>query len=48
MNIDSGILTQVSAAVGQNKRLGENRQVCVITHLPQVASIGKNHYKVVK
>ena len=47
--VDSGIGGAVSAAVGQRlKRLGENRQVCVITHSPQVASIGKNHYKVVK
>ncbi len=47
--VDSGIGGAVSAAVGQRlKRLGENRQVCVITHSPQVASVGDNHYIVVK
>ena len=47
--VDSGIGGAVSSAVGQRlKRLGNNRQVCVITHSPQVASIGNNHYKVVK
>lgn len=47
--VDSGIGGAVSAAVGQRlKRLGENRQVCVITHSPQVASVGENHYKVTK
>jgi len=47
--VDSGIGGAVSAAVGQRlKRLGENRQVCVITHSPQVASVGQNHYKVIK
>ena len=38
--VDSGIGGAVSSAVGQRlKRLGNNRQVCVITHSPQVASI---------
>ena len=47
--VDSGIGGAVSASVGQRlKRLGENRQVCVITHSPQVASVGQNHYKVTK
>ena len=47
--VDSGIGGAVAAAVGQRlKRLGENRQVCVITHSPQVASVGQNHYKVTK
>ena len=47
--VDSGIGGAVSAAVGQRlRRLGENRQVCVITHSPQVASFGQNHYKVSK
>ena len=47
--VDSGIGGAVSAVVGQRlKRLGENRQVCVITHSPQVASVGQNHYKVTK
>ena len=47
--VDSGIGGAVSAAVGQRlRRLGVNRQVCVITHSPQVASVGQNHYKVSK
>ncbi len=47
--VDSGIGGAVSTAVGARlKRLGNNRQVCVITHSPQVASLGNSHYKVLK
>lgn len=47
--VDSGIGGAVSTAVGERlKRLGENRQVCVITHSPQVASLANNHFKVIK
>ncbi len=47
--VDSGIGGAVSTAVGERlKRLGKNRQVCVITHSPQVASLANNHLKVIK
>ena len=38
----------ISRSRTKAKRLGENRQVCVITHSPRVASVGQNHYKVTK
>ncbi len=42
--VDSGIGGAVAEIVGQKLRaLGVNRQVMCVTHLPQVASQGKNH-----
>ena len=48
--IDTGVsgsvaekMAQIMYEMGQN-----NRQVISITHLPQIASIGSNHYKVLK
>ncbi len=47
--VDSGIGGAVSSAVGERlKRLGEKRQVLVVTHSPQVASQGQNHFLVRK
>ncbi len=47
--VDSGIGGAVSTAVGERlRRLGVNRQVFVVTHSPQVASLGKNHLLVNK
>ncbi len=47
--VDSGIGGAVSTAVGERlKRLGKNRQVFVVTHSPQVASQGTNHFLVKK
>lgn len=47
--VDVGIGGGVAEIVGQLlKRLGETRQVLVITHLPQVAAQGKHHLKVSK
>ncbi|HEU4709570.1 MAG TPA: DNA repair protein RecN, partial [Methylophilaceae bacterium] len=47
--VDVGIGGGVAEIVGQLLRqLGEKRQVLVITHLPQVASQGRNHLRVSK
>ena len=47
--VDSGIGGRVAELVGQKLReLGESRQVLCITHLPQVAAQGHNHYTVRK
>ena len=47
--VDVGIGGGVAEIVGQLlKRLGEKRQVLVITHLPQVAAQGMQHFKVSK
>ncbi len=47
--VDSGIGGAVSTAVGERlKKLGEKRQVLVVTHSPQVASQGRNHFLVRK
>ncbi|MCA1979418.1 MAG: DNA repair protein RecN, partial [Thiobacillus sp.] len=47
--VDVGIGGGVAEAVGRRlARLGERRQVLVITHLPQVAARGAHHLRVVK
>lgn len=47
--VDVGIGGGVAEIVGQLlSKLGEQRQVLVITHLPQVAAQGKHHFKVSK
>lgn len=47
--VDSGIGGAVAAAVGERlHRLGENLQVLVVTHSPQVAAKGAHHWRVVK
>ena len=47
--VDSGIGGAVSTAVGERlRRLGNKRQVFVVTHSPQVASLGQNHFLVKK
>ncbi|HQR51033.1 MAG TPA: DNA repair protein RecN [Methylophilaceae bacterium] len=47
--VDVGIGGGVAEIVGQLlQRLGETRQVLVITHLPQVAAQGAQHYRVSK
>ena len=47
--VDSGIGGAVSTAVGERlKKLGKNRQVLVVTHSPQVASLGVHHFLVKK
>ena len=47
--IDQGIGGRVGAVVGQKLwRLGQQHQVLCITHLPQLAAFGKQHYRVQK
>lgn len=47
--IDTGVSGEVANKVGQiMERLADNLQVITITHLPQMASKGKNHYFVYK
>ncbi len=47
--IDSGIGGSIAQAVGSKlSELAKNRQIIVITHLPQIASLAKNHIKVEK
>lgn len=47
--VDSGIGGSVASAVGERlKRLGEKKQVIVVTHSPQVAALGDQHLKVSK
>ena len=47
--VDSGIGGAVAAAVGQRlAQLAAHLQVLVVTHSPQVAARGRNHYRVAK
>jgi len=47
--IDTGVSGEVANKVGQiMERLSANLQVITITHLPQIASKGRNHYFVYK
>jgi DNA repair protein RecN (Recombination protein N) len=47
--VDVGIGGSVAEAVGRRlAKLGETRQVLVITHLPQVAARGVQHLRVAK
>ncbi|MCR6632615.1 MAG: DNA repair protein RecN [Magnetospirillum sp.] len=47
--VDSGIGGAVAAAVGERlARLGTDLQVLVVTHSPQVAARGRQHYRVAK
>ncbi len=47
--VDSGVGGATAEVVGQKlRRLGENRQVLCVTHLPQVASQGHAHLRVSK
>ncbi len=47
--IDTGISGEVALRVGTiMEKLAENMQVMAITHLPQIASKGKAHYRVYK
>jgi len=47
--VDSGVGGAVAAAVGERlSRLGEGRQVLVITHSPQVAARGTSHLRIIK
>ncbi|MCU0846278.1 MAG: DNA repair protein RecN [Spirochaetes bacterium] len=47
--VDAGIGGKVAEIVGRKlKSLSKNRQVLVITHLPQIAAMSDNHYSVRK
>jgi DNA repair protein RecN (Recombination protein N) len=47
--VDSGIGGAVAEVVGQKLRaLGQQRQVLCVTHLPQVAAQGHQHFQVSK
>jgi DNA repair protein RecN (Recombination protein N) len=47
--IDAGIGGSTAKAVGERLRsLGSERQVLCITHLPQVASMAENHFRIEK
>ncbi len=47
--VDSGIGGAVSSAVGERlKKLGKSKQVIVVTHSPQVAAFGNDHFIVKK
>ena len=47
--VDAGVGGAVSSAVGKRlKKLGFNQQILVVTHSPQVAALGKHHWKISK
>ncbi len=47
--IDTGISGEIAKKMGEiMEKMSDNMQVIAITHLPQIASKGKNHYKVYK
>lgn len=47
--IDTGISGEIAKKMGEiMEKMSGNMQVIAITHLPQIASKGKNHYKVYK
>ncbi len=47
--VDAGIGGHTARAVGGRlRRLGEDRQLLCITHLPQIASLGDRHFSIVK
>jgi DNA repair protein RecN (Recombination protein N) len=47
--VDAGIGGQTARAVGERLRaLAEDRQVICITHLPQIASLARRHFRIAK
>ena len=47
--VDAGISGRIAEMVGRKLRsLGMQQQTLCVTHLPQIASIGNTHYKVLK
>ncbi len=47
--IDTGVSGSVADAVGQRlERLGQNAQVLLVTHSPQVSSKAQHHYRIAK
>jgi DNA repair protein RecN (Recombination protein N) len=47
--VDSGVGGGIAEMVGKRLRdVSELRQVLCVTHLPQVASVAKHHFRIVK
>jgi DNA repair protein RecN (Recombination protein N) len=47
--IDTGVSGRIARLVGKKlKELAQDRQLLVITHLPQIAALADHHYKVAK
>jgi DNA repair protein RecN (Recombination protein N) len=47
--VDAGVGGQTARAVGERlRRLGEDRQVLCITHLPQIAALAEGHFRIEK
>jgi DNA repair protein RecN (Recombination protein N) len=47
--VDSGVGGGIAEMVGMRLReLGQTRQVFCVTHLPQVAALGNNHFRIMK
>jgi DNA repair protein RecN (Recombination protein N) len=47
--VDAGIGGQTARAVGERlRRLAEGRQIVCITHLPQIASLARRHFRIEK
>ena len=47
--IDTGVSGEIAAKMGKiMQRIAQNVQVLAITHLPQVAAMGDDHFKVYK
>lgn len=47
--IDTGVSGEIAHRMGSVMRqMSENMQIITITHLPQIAALGENHYKVFK
>ena len=47
--IDSGVSGEIASLMGEMmKKMGESTQVLAISHLPQIASKGERHLKVIK
>ena len=47
--VDAGVGGQTARAVGERlRRLGEERQVLCITHLPQIAALADGHFRIEK
>ena len=47
--VDSGVGGGIAEMVGQRLRdVASNRQVLCVTHLPQVASLAHQHYRIMK
>ena len=47
--VDAGVGGQTARAVGERlRKLGEERQVLCITHLPQIAALAEGHFRIEK